>query len=154
MPFSIYLRGLGLGASLIVAIGAQNAFVLRQGLRRQFVFITAVICILCDAVMFSVGALGFGSLVASFPALKTITAWGGALFLLAYGAMSLRSAYRGGAMDVDTENSDQAMTLRAVVLTTLAVSLLNPHVFPQTSCSDNRCIEIALTCPTALSIRS
>lgn len=131
MPVSILLRGFGLSASLIIAIGAQNAFVLRQGLRRQHVLITAIICILTDATMFTIGAVGFGSLVASFPALMMITAWGGAAFLVFYGAYSFRSAWKGASMQVQAENNG-AGSLRATVLTALAVSLLNPHVYLDT----------------------
>ncbi len=130
MPLPIYLRGLGLSASLIVAIGAQNAFVLRQGLRRHYVLLTAAVCILCDAVMFTIGAAGFGSLVASFPALTALAAWGGAIFLLAYGAAAFRAAYRGAHLEV--EAGAPALDRRAIILAALGVSVLNPHAWLDT----------------------
>ena len=130
-PLPILLRGFGLSAGLIVAIGAQNAFVLRQGLRRQHVWLTALICIACDILMFSIGGVGFGSLVAAVPALTTLTAWGGALFLLVYGALAFRSALRPSALEVQ-RNGEATLSRRAVVLTALGVSLLNPHAWLDT----------------------
>lgn len=130
MPASILIRGFGLSASLIIAIGAQNAFVLRQGLRREYVFITALICILSDVTMFTIGAAGFGTLVNSNPGLMTGVAWAGAAFLFVYGLLSFRSAWRGASMDV--EGNGAQTTLRAVVLTALAVAWLNPHAYLDT----------------------
>ncbi len=128
---SLYLKGAGLGAGLIVAIGAQNAFVLRQGLRRQYVFAVALVCFLIDVTLYLIGAAGFGSLVAAFPALTTAAAWAGAAFMIFYGLMSFRSAYRGNHLEIDAEHVNHR-SLRAVVLMTLAVSLLNPHVYLDT----------------------
>ena len=130
-PLRLLLRGFGLSAGLIVAIGAQNAFVLRQGLRRQHVWLTALICIACDILMFSIGGVGFGSLVAAVPALTTLTAWGGALFLLVYGALAFRSALRPSALEVQ-RNGEATLSRRAVILTALGVSLLNPHAWLDT----------------------
>ncbi len=76
-------KGFGLGASLIIAIGAQNAFVLRQGLARQRVFLVAGLCSLCDAALIALGAGGFAALITAEPLLVAAAAWGGALFLLA-----------------------------------------------------------------------
>src|SRR5450432_3389727 len=72
------LQGLGLGASLIIAIGAQNAFVLRQGLKRQRLFVTASLCALCDMLLICLGVAGLGTLIASQPVLTTIATWAGA----------------------------------------------------------------------------
>lgn len=130
MPVSMWLRGFGLSASLIIAIGAQNAFVLRQGLRRQYVFIVAAICILSDAIMFSIGAAGFGSLVNANPALMQAVAWLGAAFLFVYGLLSFRSAWRGGSLEL--ARNAGALTRRAAVLTALAVTWLNPHAYLDT----------------------
>jgi L-lysine exporter family protein LysE/ArgO len=77
------LQGFGLGAGLIIAIGAQNAFVLRQGLERRHVFATAAICTLCDMTLIALGVGGMGSLVTRLPALSAAASWGGAAFLLA-----------------------------------------------------------------------
>ena len=127
----ILLHGFGLSAGLIVAIGAQNAFVLRQGLRRQHVWLTALICIACDILMFSIGGAGFGSLVAANPALTTLTAWGGAIFILVYGGLAFRSALRPSALEVD-RNGEGMLSRQAVILTGLGVSLLNPHAWLDT----------------------
>ena len=83
-PFQVYLAGLALSAGLIVAIGAQNAHVLRQGLKREYVFLVATICSTTDILLISLGTLGFGTLIASFPMLTGLTAWAGAGFLLFY----------------------------------------------------------------------
>ncbi len=88
------IQGFGLGASLIIAIGAQNAFVLRQGLKRQHVFATAFLCTLCDVVLIALGVGGLGTLIAAVPVLTIIATWGGAAFLLYYGFRSFRSALK------------------------------------------------------------
>lgn len=120
------LKGFGLGASLIIAIGAQNAFVLRQGLRGERVFVVAAVCFLCDAVLILLGA--------AVPWLTDAVAWAGAAFLLVYGVRALRSALRPGALVVENGNGSASARLsvgRAVGLT-LAISLLNPHVYLDT----------------------
>ena len=130
MDMSIYLRGLSLGLSLIVAIGAQNAFVLRQGLERRFLFPVALGCSLCDAFLIALGAGGFGTLVSAFPALTRLAALTGAAFLLFYGARSFWSALRPGGMEtgVSGTEGENLPTLSKTLLTLLAFSLLNPHV--------------------------
>ncbi|HYH96909.1 LysE/ArgO family amino acid transporter [Hyalangium sp.] len=128
---SAALKGFGLGTSLIVAIGAQNAFVLRQGLKREHVFVVATICFLCDATLIALGSAGFGSLVAAFPRLTDIAAWCGAAFLLAYGLRSFRAAIRPSVLKTSGGEAG-GMTLKQAVLTTLALSLLNPHVYLDT----------------------
>lgn len=125
------LQGFGLGAGLIIAIGAQNAFVLRQGLRRLHVFVTALICTLCDATLIALGVAGFGTLIASTPLLTTLATWGGAAFLLVYGFRAFRSALLPTALDADAPVR-QSTTLRSTVLAVLALSLLNPHVYLDT----------------------
>jgi len=128
----VVLSGLALGASLIVAIGAQNAFVLRPGLRRRYVLAVASICTLSDWMLMTLGAVGFGSLVAAFPLVTHLAAWGGAAFLLVYGALSFRSAFTRQSLDAEAEGTPEADSLRAVVLITLAVSWLNPHALLDT----------------------
>ena len=124
-----FLQGFGTGGGLIVAIGAQNAFVLSQGVRRNHHFIIALICIVCDAVFITAGVAGFGTAVSTNPTLYQWVTWGGAGFLFFYGFGSLRSALRGGSMDI----SDQRVrTLKAAIITTLAVTLLNPHFYLDT----------------------
>ncbi len=124
-----FWQGLGLGFGLIVAIGAQNAFVLRQGLKHQGVFLTALICVLCDALLITLGVAGFGSFVSSHPILTAIAAWGGALFLFVYGLRAFVSALKPGQLEADT---GEASSKHSVLLTALAVSLLNPHVYLDT----------------------
>lgn len=126
---SAFWQGLGLGAALIVAIGAQNAFVLRQGLRREHVFAVASVCVLCDATLIVLGVAGFGALVAQSPILTAFAAWGGATFLFVYGLRAFRAAFRGGVLEAEPERT---LPHRAAFLGALAVSLLNPHVYLDT----------------------
>ncbi|CAA9581284.1 MAG: Arginine exporter protein ArgO [uncultured Truepera sp.] len=123
-----FIQGLGLGAGLIVAIGAQNAFVLRQGLRKQQVLVTALVCALCDAALITLGVAGFGAVVSSTPALTTLAAWGGAAFLFVYGLRAFFSALRSRGLEPQVG----PVSAQNAVLTTLAVSLLNPHVYLDT----------------------
>ncbi len=123
-------QGFGVSAALIIAIGAQNAFVLQQGLRRSYLFVSALTCALCDAVLISLGVGGFGAVVASTPWLTLLATWGGALFLLVYGWRSFRSALRSNSLTVQGDLA--RLSLRATVLGLLAVSLLNPHALLDT----------------------
>lgn len=134
MDSSAYIAGAALGASLIVAIGAQNALVLRQGIKREHVFVVAAACTLIDWVLIILGAGGFGTLISLFPALTSIAAWGGALFLFVYGALSFRSATKPSTMTAEDNHGREPVggSVRAVVAATLAVSLLNPHVYLDT----------------------
>ena len=88
------LAGLGLGFSLIIAIGAQNLFVLRQGLRREHVLLVATICALSDALLIVLGVSGVGLMLQSLPGLLTAVRWGGAAFLIGYGLLAARRAWR------------------------------------------------------------
>jgi L-lysine exporter family protein LysE/ArgO len=123
------LEGFALGLSLILAIGAQNAFVLRQGLLRQHVLPIVLVCALSDALLIAAGVAGFGVLAQAVPGLE----WGmrlfGAAFLLWYGARTLRSAWRGGSQ---MDAGQGAVSLQAAVLTCLALTWLNPHVYLDT----------------------
>jgi L-lysine exporter family protein LysE/ArgO len=131
MKMSVWLQGFALGASLIIAIGAQNAFVLRQGLRRVHVFPTASICTLCDMALIALGVAGLGAVIAHSPLLIGLATWGGAAFLLYYGYRAFRAALRPGAMEL-AASIPQPTYLRATILATLAISLLNPHVYLDT----------------------
>ena len=123
------LAGFWLGLSLIMAIGAQNAFVLRQGLRRQHVLAVVLTCALSDALLIAAGVAGFGALAQRLPWLEPAMRWGGAAFLMAYGARAFLSAWRGGqALDAGTG----AGGLRAALATCLALTWLNPHVYLDT----------------------
>jgi L-lysine exporter family protein LysE/ArgO len=129
---SAMLAGFGIGASLIVAIGAQNAFVLRQGLARSHVLAVVATCVACDWVLITCGALGFGSLVRAFPLAIAIAAWGGATFLMVYGALSFRAALRPAVLDAEKPEAHRLTGTGSAVAATLAVSLLNPHVYLDT----------------------
>ena len=124
-----FFYGFGTSGGLIVAIGPQNAFVLSQGIRRSHHFIIALICILCDTTFISAGVIGFGTAVAANPTLSHVVAWGGAGFLFFYGWGSFRSALKGGSLD---KNDRAERSLRAAIITTLAVTLLNPHFYLDT----------------------
>ncbi|MFZ4758204.1 MAG: LysE/ArgO family amino acid transporter [Burkholderiaceae bacterium] len=128
-----YLAGLVLCASLIIAIGAQNAFVLRQGLRRRHVGAIVAFCATADAVLLAVGVFGAGSAFARSPVLAFWTTVGGAVFLAAYGALALRRALRPGdaALQPDADRSDAASMGRALAQAA-AFTLLNPHVYLDT----------------------
>jgi len=129
MMITPFIQGFGAGGGLIAAIGAQNAFVLSQGVRGNHHIVIALICILCDAVFITAGIAGFGGSVSAYPFLAQWVAWGGAGFLFVYGCGSLRSAIRGGSL----LTSDRAvLSLGAAILTTLAVTLLNPHFYLDT----------------------
>ncbi|MEU3253828.1 LysE/ArgO family amino acid transporter [Streptomyces sp. NPDC006997] len=121
--------GFGTGLSLIVAIGAQNAFVLRQGTRRQAVLPVVVICALSDAVLIALGVAGIGAVVVAWPEALTVVAWTGGAFLLCYGALAARRVLRPGALRAD---GAAATSTRRAVLTCLALTWLNPHVYLDT----------------------
>jgi L-lysine exporter family protein LysE/ArgO len=123
--------GFGTGLSLIVAIGAQNAFVLRQGVRRDAVLAVVGICALSDAVLIALGVGGVGAVVVAWPgALRTIGIVGGA-FLLCYGALAARRVLRPATAGLSTEG-EAAGSRRRAVLTCLAMTWLNPHVYLDT----------------------
>ncbi len=100
-----FFQGMGIGGGLIIAIGAQNAFVLSQGVRRNHPLQTALVCSFCDATLIIVGVSGVGALVASNPQLARLATWFGAIFLLWYGSRSFRSALQGGSLVTKKEQS-------------------------------------------------
>ncbi|NNE80121.1 MAG: amino acid transporter [Silicimonas sp.] len=125
-----FIAGFAMGLSLIVAIGAQNAFVLRQGIRKRHVGAVVLTCVLADAFLIMVGVAGFGVLTKQFPMLVPITKWGGAAFLLVYGLLCVRRAV---FVTETLETSGSAeQSLKAAVLTCLALTWLNPHVYLDT----------------------
>jgi len=124
------LSGFALGLSLILAIGAQNAFVLRQGILRSHVAPVVLTCALSDAILIVIGVTGFGQLAEAAPWLRPVLTAGGALFLFVYGAMRFRAAWRGG--DVLPAGGPGAGSARAAVGTCLALTWLNPHVYLDT----------------------
>jgi L-lysine exporter family protein LysE/ArgO len=141
----VFLQGLGMGASLIMPIGAQNAHVIRTGVRGRHVVLTVATCILVDISLIALGMSGFGALVEASPRLLAACRWGGALFLLWYGGRCLLSAWRApaqGATVPDTDNqagkpaggagNQPAASARQAFTLVLALSLLNPHVYLDT----------------------
>jgi len=124
------LAGLGLGLSLIVAIGAQNAFVLRQGLRREHVLPVVVVCAVSDAVLILAGVAGAGWVFEQAPWIAEVMRWAGAAFLIAYGVIAARRAIRPKALVAARDAPPTS--LRATVLTVLALTWLNPHVYLDT----------------------
>jgi L-lysine exporter family protein LysE/ArgO len=128
------LAGLGLGLSLIVAIGAQNAFVLRQGLLGQHVAAVVAICVASDAVLIVAGVAGAGAVLTAVPSLVELVRIAGTCFLLGYAALAARRALRPAA-SASLRPSDDAATRRGllpVLATCLALTWLNPHVYLDT----------------------
>lgn len=146
-----FLAGLGLGLSLIIAIGAQNVFLLRQGLRREHVLAVVLICAVSDAVLITAGVAGIGLLVQQAPWLVIVARWAGAVFLICYGVLAARRAWLGTDQGLDAGAAGPAVTsapaassrpagtttatasrLAPVVITALALTWLNPHVYLDT----------------------
>ena len=130
MQLTAYLAGLGTGAGLIVAIGAQNAFVLRQGLQRRHVGAVVLVCVLADLALIVLGVAGMGLAVQRQPGLLQLLRFVGAAFLAAYGLLAMRRAWRGesGLRPADAA----ADGLGRTVLACLGFTLLNPHVYLDT----------------------
>lgn len=128
--FQAALAGYGTALGLIAAIGAQNAFVLRQGLRRAHVAAVVAVCALSDALLIAAGVAGFGHLIQAAPWLGPLMLWAGAAFLAVYGALRLRAAWRGGAslMPAPGDSPPLGRTIALCLLFTWA----NPHVYLDT----------------------
>src|SRR5699024_5452124 len=120
--------GMLTGLALIVAIGAQNAFVMRQGLRREHLLAVVLICIAADAALILLGTAGVGVVVSAHPGLVRVVTWAGTAYLVGYGLLSLRRAARPGGLSVDNAPASRG----SVVLTALALTFLNPHVYLDT----------------------
>ncbi|GIJ25944.1 amino acid transporter [Micromonospora qiuiae] len=123
------IAGFSLAIALIVAIGAQNAFVLRQGLRREHLVPVVLTCAASDALLIGLGIAGVGSVVTGRPDLLTAIRWGGAAFLLAYAALAARRALRPGTL---TPTERPPARLGATLAACLAFTYLNPHVYLDT----------------------
>jgi L-lysine exporter family protein LysE/ArgO len=124
-----FVKGFAVAAALIIAIGAQNAFVLRQGLKREHVLAVVLVCALSELLLVGLGVAGVGTLVAASPALMAAARWGGALFLVVYGAGAARRALADHRL---TAGAGEALSLRAAVLAALAFTYLNPHCWLDT----------------------
>lgn len=130
MNFSIYITGLMMGLSLIVAIGAQNAFILRQGLRNEHVFAVCLACAVSDAALIVLGVTSLQQIASFMPWLDPVMRYGGAAFLVWYGARSLYSALRSSA--VLTAGEAKTSSFGQTLATCLALTWLNPHVYLDT----------------------
>lgn len=125
------LSGFTTGAGLIIAIGSQNAFVLRQGLLRHHIGPVVAITSLSDILLISLGVAGIGFLIEQWPALMLYLQWGGAVFLAYYGLLAAHRAWSGAGALHATQNGATA-SLKSVILTCLAFTFLNPHVYLDT----------------------
>jgi L-lysine exporter family protein LysE/ArgO len=123
------LSGFLTGLSLIVAIGAQNAFVLRQGLRRRHVLLVVAVCAVSDLLLILAGVAGVGAIVERAPLVLVVVRWFGAAFLLGYGLLAARRAIRGGHLEAA---ADRQLSTSATLAAALAFTWLNPHVYLDT----------------------
>jgi L-lysine exporter family protein LysE/ArgO len=126
---SSFFKGFATGGALIIAIGAQNAFVLRQGLKREHVLAVVLVCALSDALLITLGVAGLGTLVKQSPLLLQVARYGGAAFLLAYGVIAARRALAASALALPPSTP---LTLHAAIATCLAFTYLNPHCWLDT----------------------
>lgn len=126
---SIFAQGFFLQASLILALGAQNIFVLNSGLRKQRHLLVALVSSVCDAILIFIGVLGVATFFVRFPLLKIGLGLVGVAFLFFYGILKLKEAKNGVVLSQDSE---QATTAKRAILASLGFSLLNPHVYLDT----------------------
>lgn len=125
-----FIHGFLVCGGLIIAIGAQNAFVLKQGLLKNHILAVILTCFICDIVLISLGVLGLGSLISESREATVALGIVGALFLTVYGARAFRSAYLGNSsLEIQSQSQDNTSSAWKAVLATLAITLLNPHVY-------------------------
>jgi L-lysine exporter family protein LysE/ArgO len=127
--FVVFATGFLTSFTLIAAIGAQNAFVLRQGIRREHVLPVVALCSVSDMVLIAAGIGGFGALITTHPDIVTIARLGGAAFLVSYGLLAARRASKPSTL---TPSQTAPARLAGVLLTCLALTFLNPHVYLDT----------------------
>ncbi len=125
-----YFKGMGLGAGLIIAIGAQNAFVLGQAVRKNYAVLIATVCAMLDSILIFAGVFGLGALIKTSPVFLAIATFGGVLFLSIYGFLAFRRAMSPSHLSAGPATGIH--TAKAAIATTLALSLLNPHVYLDT----------------------
>ena len=125
-----FITGFSIGFSLILAIGAQNAFVLKQGLIRQNVFLVCLICAASDAILITLGVSGFGEIITEYPIIERLARIGGALFVFTYGVLNLYSAQTKTHALEPTKKIQKSK--RKTILTCLGFTWLNPHVYLDT----------------------
>lgn len=129
---NMFVQGALISGGLIIAIGAQNAFILRQGLLGQKVFYVCIVCFICDVLLITLGILGVGAILQESPFFLHSLALLGAIFLYCYGCSSFMRAYKGESHLHIEQGSNQKQTISKLILTTLAITLLNPHVYLDT----------------------
>jgi L-lysine exporter family protein LysE/ArgO len=129
---AVFFTGFATSAALIIAIGAQNAFVLRQGLKRQHVAAVVLFCALSDALLISAGVAGLGALVSATPWLLAVAKYGGAAFLLWYGLSAARRALGSDHAALQAAANGHALSLKATLAACAAFTFLNPHVYLDT----------------------
>ena len=125
------IEGFSASGGLIIAIGAQNAFVLRQGLRGQHLFLTALLCSIIDATLILAGVIGFGYFLSNYPDLIVLSKYFAMTFLVAYGCVAMKSAFNPMVMH-KRPHEEVSSSLTRTVLLLLGFSLLNPHVYLDT----------------------
>lgn len=128
--FATWATGLGAGLALIIAIGAQNAFVLRQGIRGEHVGPVVLVCMLSDVLLIGAGIFGIGAVVTAVPAIVVVIRLAGAAFLLAYAALAAKRAFRPGVLAAGSQQG--SLSRKAVLVTALTLTWLNPHVYLDT----------------------
>jgi L-lysine exporter family protein LysE/ArgO len=130
MIFNALLKGFSTSASLIVAIGTQNVFVMQQGLMQQHLLLTAFVCGTIDAVLILLGCFGFGTLLSAYPSLLSVVHLLAVIFLIVYGAIAAKSAIKSQAALSSTDSRPHSRGKTVAML--LSLSLLNPHVYLDT----------------------
>lgn len=125
-----YLQGMAIGFSLIIAIGAQNAFILKQGLKKQYIFWLCIICAASDSILILLGVLGFSKVIQTHPGIVDWAKYFGATFLLVYGVQHLIQAFKTSTSLLPSENNESK--LFNMILICLALTWLNPHVYLDT----------------------
>ncbi len=126
------IEGFLISLGLIVAIGPQNAFLLRQSIKREHAVPVAAICIASDILLIGMGVMGVGRLIMDSGLLHSVLGWGGVVFLLWYGLTSLRGAVKGEVLDVDTGPARRDFSVPQALVTALGITWLNPHVYVDT----------------------
>lgn len=130
--FSPLFQGLFLGASMIIPIGAQNSHVLNHGIKKNHHFLAATICMFCDVTLIGLGVFGGAKLISTSPSLVAVISWGGIIFLFSYAGLSFRQAWLNNYQG-NRENIEKTIKRPwLVIASTLAVTLLNPHVYLDT----------------------
>lgn len=124
------INGFVIGAGMIIPIGAQNAYVLNQGIKQNFHFIAATICIICDLLLMTLGVFGSGAIINSNTEIYRLITWAGIIFLTVYGSIFFKNFLLNNQQQ--SHKLKQLNSVKAVIFTTLAVTLLNPHVYLDT----------------------